>query len=80
MTKLELVESKTLVGIMAELAALNKRLDGVDMVPKSQWLSILDYASKVGKSTDTVRRWIRGGLLETKTEGRTRLILFNPGV
>jgi hypothetical protein len=79
MTKLELVESKTLVGIMAELAALNKRLDGVDMVPKSQLLSILDYASKVGKSTDTVRRWIRGGSLETKTEGRTRLILFNPG-
>jgi predicted site-specific integrase-resolvase len=48
-------------------------------VPKSQWLTIVDYASKVGKSTDTVRRWIRGGLLETKAEGHTRLILFNPG-
>jgi hypothetical protein len=64
---------------MAELAALNKRLDGVDMVPKSQWLSIVDYASKVGKSSATVRRWIRLGMLETKAEGHSRLILFNPG-
>ena len=79
MTKMEIVESDTLVEIRAELAALHKRLDSVDMVPKSQWLSIVDYASKVGKSTATVRRWIRAGMLETKPEGHTRLILFNPG-
>lgn len=60
--------------LMAEIRSLHKRLDDVQMAPKKEWLTVQEYADQIGKSAQTVKRYITNGKLETKRSGTAVMI------
>lgn len=68
------VDEARLDAIMSELAALRREIAGVRMAPAPEWLPLPDYAEKVGRTTKTVRNWVRDGLVESKRDGNVLMI------
>lgn len=68
------VDASVLDAIQAELAALRRCIEAVQMAPRPDWLTVEDYAALVGRTTKTVRAWVREGRLDTKREGSVLMI------
>ena len=62
------ISEADLARIEAALAALATRLDRVEMRPKPEWLTLDEYAARIGRSKRTVQRYIDAGRLDTKSE------------
>lgn len=68
------VDPAELTALRDELAALRRAIEAVQMTPAPDWMPIQDYARRVGRSTKTVRTWIRGGSLETRRDGSVIMV------
>ncbi|GFE51572.1 hypothetical protein So717_33250 [Roseobacter cerasinus] len=66
------IEQADLDAIRLELRELNRRLDEVQMQPKPEFIPMKDYAAKIGKSIDTVKRRLPS--LESKVEAGVTMI------
>lgn len=72
------IDSDALNELLCEVRAIRSRLDAVEMQPRPEWLTVADYAAHVGKTASTVTRWIDAGLVESRHEGKTRMVRLNP--
>lgn len=52
------------------IAPLEAKIDALTQKVGADWLSIHDYATHMGASERTVRRWIEAGKVETRRVGR----------
>lgn len=68
------VDAAELAAIRQELSALRRSIEAVQMAPRPEWLGVDDYATLVGRTTKTVRAWVREGRLDTKREGSVLMI------
>lgn len=66
------ISEADLADLRRELASIRKRLDRVEMTPARRFITIKEYAAKIGKSVDTVKR--RLPELESKVEAGVTLI------
>lgn len=71
------VDAAELVALREEVAALRRSIEAVQMAPRPDWLSLDEYAAQVGRTSKTVRAWVRDGRLDTKREG-SRLMIRRP--
>lgn len=55
-----------------QLVQIQRRLDRVEMQPKPEWITMKEYAAKIGKSIDTVKR--RLPTLESRIEAGVTMI------
>lgn len=62
------VDQAELAALRAEMAALRRAVEGVRMTPLPEWVTVPEYAARMGRSTKTVRNWIREGRLDSKRE------------
>ena len=46
----------------------------VKMEEKNEYISVSEYAKRIGKSTQTVRNWIKQGRVKTMTWKRGKMI------
>jgi hypothetical protein len=65
--------------VARELLRIAARLDLVDEVEAAQllapaWLSTRQAATRTGKSTQTIRRWCRSGMVTARKKGRDWLV------
>lgn len=60
------VDAEALASLQNELTEIKRLLLSSRITPPPKWISVAEYAQKVGKSEATVRRWIRDGQLERK--------------
>lgn len=72
-----LVETDTLAALVDEVRALRRELATMRN-PEPDWLPISAYAQKVGRSPETVRRWIAEGRVEAEYRGNVRGVSLNP--
>jgi len=63
-----------LAAMEAKMDAILRRLDAVQMMPAPAWVSLHDYARRVGRTEKTVRNWIRAGKIETRREGTAIMV------
>ncbi|MEP1613481.1 MAG: hypothetical protein ABJL72_16365 [Roseobacter sp.] len=61
--------------ILQEIKRLHERLDAVEMTPRSEWITVKEYAESVGRTVQTINNWIRDGSIETRREGRVRMVM-----
>ncbi|OJH44326.1 hypothetical protein IE00_11170 [Paracoccus sp. SM22M-07] len=73
-----LVEADEITRLRAENRALRDELKAVKITPLPDWISIKDYADRVGVTTATVRNWIRKGVLETYRHGSKTMMRTRP--
>lgn len=71
------VDPSALDRVTQELRRLHQRLDAFEMQPRPEWVTVAEYAEKVGRTKRTVRNWIDAGMIDTKTEGKLRLVRVN---
>lgn len=67
------VDQSLMQSILDEMVALRRAVEMVQMVPKSPWVSVSDYAKRQGKSR-AIRNWVRDGKIESRREGTTLMI------
>ncbi|AXT33775.1 DNA-binding protein [Phaeobacter sp. LSS9] len=60
------VDANALASLQDELTEIKRLLLASKINPPAKWITVAEYAQKVGKSEATVRRWIRDGQLERK--------------
>jgi len=72
------IDADALDALLGEVRAIRERLDAVEMQPRPEWLTVAEYADHVGKSKDTVTRWIRSGRVASKHEGNVRMVRLSP--
>ncbi|MFV1442179.1 DNA-binding protein [Phaeobacter sp. JH20_36] len=60
------VDANALASLQDELTEIKRLLLSSKISPPAKWITVAEYAQKVGKSEATVRRWIRDGQLERK--------------
>lgn len=74
---------KLLKGTLDKLAGRQKRNvivgEGdnrqiIKMEEKNEYISVSEYAKRIGKSTQTVRNWIKQGRVKTMTWKRGKMI------
>ena len=66
------VDANALDRLMQEVSELRDEIRQARIAPEPQWITEKECATKVGKSLDTVRRWIREGKLERNPAGLVR--------
>lgn len=66
------IEKADLDRLVAEMHEIRQRLDRVEMRPKPEWITMHDYAQKIGRSIDTVKRRLPS--LESRVEAGVTLI------
>ena len=72
------INSTALVQINERLDRLETLLKTMKFTPEPKWITIPEYARRIGKSENTVHRHIREGLLQVGgIPGSARLVL-NP--
>ena len=71
----EIATKNDIRAVMLELEEMKRLLAKVTITAPPRWITIQEYAGRVGKSVPTVRRWIRNGQVETKGS-----LLRNPDV
>jgi hypothetical protein len=60
------VDAQALEQVMDRLKHIENLLRSTTITPPAKWITVAEYAKRVGKSEATVRRWIRDGQLERK--------------
>jgi excisionase family DNA binding protein len=68
------IDATALQDLLAEVRELKAIVQDAKIQPEPNWLTIKEYAARVGKSESTVNRWIASGEIEAKTEGKTRMV------
>lgn len=68
------VDAGELQALRDEMTALRRAIEAVQMAPRPEWLTIPDYAAKVGRTAKTVRRWVNEGSIETRQDGSVTLV------
>lgn len=66
------IERADLAGLMKEMAEIKERLNRVEMKPPPRYITIKEYAAKIEKSVDTVKR--RLPELDSKVEAGVTMI------
>lgn len=74
------IDADALEGLRHEMRRINARLDAVEMTPAPAWVTLDEYAVKVGKSKRTIRNWKDAGLIDTKLEGTVTMVRVSPDV
>ena len=74
------IDPSALDSLRMEIVRLHRRLDGVTMAPRPEWVTVAEYAEKVGRTKRTVRNWIDAGTVDTKVEGKVLLVRITQGV
>lgn len=69
------VDATALEAMQTELQEIKRLLQASQITPPAKWITVSEYAAKVGRSEATVRRWIREGQLE-----RNKKLVRNPDV
>ena len=62
------------------LRDLASRLEGATVTPAPEWLTLNEYAKRIGKTRRTVKNWKDAGKLETKIENGETLVRVSPNV
>jgi hypothetical protein len=60
------VDAQALEKVMDRLKHIENLLRSTTITPPAKWITVAEYAKRVGKSEATVRRWNRDGQLERK--------------
>lgn len=68
------IDPDALETLLQSVSLLHSRLDEVEMTPRSEWSTVPEYAASVGRTVQTVNKWIRDGVVETKREGTVRMV------
>ncbi len=68
------IDADALSTLINEVKELRSELRAAKLQPEPKWLTVQEYATRVGKSESTINRWIANGSIEAKTEGRTRMV------
>ena len=68
------VDPEALDLILARLSALEEQVRQARIVPEPQWLTVKEYAAKIGRSERTVLRKVEAGELEAKHMSGVRMI------
>lgn len=63
-----------IAALEAKLDAILRQLQAVQMAPRPEWLTVAEYAAQTGRSTKTVRNWVREGKVETRRDGTVLMI------
>lgn len=74
MSQLIAIDANALESLLVEVQRLHKRLDAVQMMPMPEWVTVAEYAARVGRTKRTVRNWINEGSIETKREGAVTMV------
>jgi hypothetical protein len=69
-----LVDASALARLEAEIARLADVVERVQMAPQPAFVPVSDYAAKVRRSPETVRRWARSGKIVTRRMGETLMV------
>ncbi|WP_299927826.1 hypothetical protein [uncultured Pelagimonas sp.] len=69
------VDAAALDRLHDKIDRLEQKLDAAHITPPPKWITVAEYAKRVGKTEGTVRRWIREGSLERKDK-----LVANPDV
>ncbi|MDD8024568.1 MAG: hypothetical protein PHX82_15850 [Paracoccaceae bacterium] len=69
-----LIEADLMQQMAERLERIERALAGVQMQPREEWLTVVDYAALVGRSPRTVRKWIDAGRVETKRAGSVVMV------
>ncbi len=72
------VDPAALDEIKAELAALRRDLQRVQMQPRPQWVTVKEYALQAGRTPRTVQGWIKAGKIESRREGGRLMVKVVP--
>lgn len=67
-------DAARIAALEAKIDTILRKLDAVQMTAAPAWVPLSDYAAKVGRSTKTVRNWIRSGRIETRRDGNVTMV------
>lgn len=67
-------DPERLAAMEAKMDAILRKLEAVQMTPAPAWLTLPEYARRVGRTEKTVRNWIRAGRIETRREGTAIMV------
>lgn len=68
------VDPAALQALTDEVAALRRAVERVQMTPAPAWVTVADYAVRVGRTEKTVREWVREGKVESRRDGTVLMI------
>lgn len=66
MTEMIAIDRAALDHVIDRLKRLEQKLDAAQIATPPRWITVQDYAARVGRSVSTVRRHIRAGKIETQ--------------
>ncbi len=64
-----MIGSDEIQALRAEIAALIRQMQAIQMTPRPEWVSVQEYAKSVSRSERTVREWIKAGRIESRRQG-----------
>jgi len=68
------VDAGELAALREEMAAMRRAIEGSRITPAPDWITIGEYADRIGRTRKTVRNWIRDGKIETRREGTITMV------
>lgn len=72
------VDPGELETIREALVRLERRLDGATITPRNEWELMSEHASRAGVQTQTVRKWVREGRIDSRRVGAKTYVRANP--
>lgn len=66
------VDANALDLVLRKLDHLERKFDAADIRPRSEWVSIAEYAGTKGVTTRTVQNWIASGRVKARGAGKMR--------
>lgn len=68
------VDETLMQSLIAEVQSLRRAIDRVQMTPRPEWVTVQAYAEMTGRTTKTVREWVREGKVDSRRDGTVLMI------
>ena len=68
------VDSGQIAALTREVEALRRSIEAVRMEPRPDWITLAEYAERVGRSPRTVRAWIAAGRIDSRRDGNALMV------
>ena len=72
------IDPAELTALREEIARLARKIEGATVKPRDEWEPLPQHAARIGVQTQTVRKWIREGKIDSRRNGGVTYVRSNP--